>query len=540
MMLQTIREHTQGWIAGTIISIIILTFALWGIHSYFVGGGNTDILAEVNGIQITKHELSLAYERARRQMQGQIGPKTSGMRDDATLKSRALQSLIDIEILKQASVKQGYQVSNAQIDSYLQSMPDFQVNGEFSLEKFQQVLSSTLLSTGEFIELVKTSLMIDQPKLGIIFTSFALPNETENVIGLVNQERDISFIMVPLAYFTSQPMTITPEQIQAYYNQHQSEFMTEEQVSIDYLLLTLKDISSKLNPTEAELKNFYNENINAYTTLPTKGNNKPVIADYASVKDKVRATYIRQHAEEKFAQAKDQLSDITYEHPESLQLASKTLNLPIVSSELFSKNKTGGGVLQSAKVRDAAFSNDVLNLQNNSDVIPLDPDTFIVMHVKSHVPSSLMTLNMVTAKITEKLKLQEAEARAQQFMKSIVTKLQSGEDAQQVAATNKFTWHKVGYIGRYSTKVDSAILDTAFRLPNPTIAGSRVIYGATRLPNGGYALVALHSIKQGTVADQKQATVFAEQVQNSDGLLEYELYKQSVGKKAKVKMMQQS
>src|SRR3990167_4703642 len=371
-MLQTIREHTQGWIAGTIVSIIILTFALWGIHSYFTGGGNTDILAEVNGIQITKQELSIAYERARRQMQNQIGQKTSSTQDETSLKGRALQSLIDIEILKQSSIKQGYQVSNAQIDSYLQSMPDFQVNGVFSLERFQQILSSTLLSPGEFIELIKTSLLIDQPKLGIIFTSFSLPNETNNVIALVNQERDVSYITVPLQYFTSQPIIITPDQIQAYYNEHQSEFMTPEQVSIDYVLLTLKDIAGKLNPSEAELKNFYNENINSYTTLPTKGNRQPVIADFASVKDKVKATFIRQHAEEKFAQAKDQLADITYEHPESLQLAAKTLNLPISTSELFTKDKAVNGVLQSAKVRDTAFSNDVLNLQNNSDVIQLN------------------------------------------------------------------------------------------------------------------------------------------------------------------------
>lgn len=537
-MLQTIREYTQGWIAGTIISVIILTFALWGIHSYFTGGGNPDILAEVNGIQITKHQLSLAYERERHQMQSQVG-RTTGVKDDATLKNRALQSLIDIQILKQASIKQGYQVSSAQIDSYLQSMPDFQVNGVFSLERFQQIMASTLLSTGEFIDLIKTSLLIDQPKLGIIFSSFALPNETNNVIGLVNQERDISYATVPLSYFTAQPITITPDQIQAYYKQHEHEFMTQEQVSIDYLLLTLKEVANKINPTEAELKNFYEENINAYTTLPTKAHNKPVIASYDSVKDKVRATLVRQRAEEKFAQAKDQLSDITYEHPESLQLAAKTLGLPILSSELFAKDATGTGVVQNQKVRDTAFSNDVLNLQNNSDVIPLDSDTFIVMHVKSHVPSSQMPLNTVSAKISDTLKLQTAETNAQQFMRGIVDKLQAGANAQQVATDNKFTWNKVGYIGRYATKVDSAVLDTAFRLPNPALANNQVIYGAARLPSGGYALVALHSIKQGVVTDKKQNTVFAEQVQNSDGLLEYELYKQSVGKKAKVKILQQ-
>ena len=83
-MLQTIREHTQGWIAGTIISLIILSFALWGIHSYFVGGGNNSVVAEVNGTEISREQLTVAYERLRRQAQSQYGANPS--RNEAAFK----------------------------------------------------------------------------------------------------------------------------------------------------------------------------------------------------------------------------------------------------------------------------------------------------------------------------------------------------------------------------------------------------------------------------------------------------------------------
>src|SRR5687767_8060635 len=127
-MLQTIREHTQGWIAGIIITIIILSFALWGIHSYFVGGINNTNVAEVNGTDITKEQLTVAYERLRRQFQIQYGinnPITA--KDETSLKDRALQALVDIEVLKQSSTEQGFRVSNRQIDNYLHSMPEFQI-----------------------------------------------------------------------------------------------------------------------------------------------------------------------------------------------------------------------------------------------------------------------------------------------------------------------------------------------------------------------------------------------------------------------------
>lgn len=628
-MLQTIREHTQGWIAGTIISIIILTFALWGIHSYFIGGANNSVVAEVNGVEVTKEQLTMAYERLRRQAQSQYGLPVTG-KDDAALKERALKAIIDVEVLKQASISQGFRISNEQIDSYLQSMPEFQVDGQFSVDRFQEILSSTLMSTSEFLELIRTSLLIDQPRLGIVFTSFVLPDETNYTIALVNQERDINYMTIPLQYFLSQPIVISPDKIKAYYDAHQNEFLTPEQVNVEYIQLSPNDLAAKFTPTDAMLKSFYNENINSYTqptawklmdilipvpatasadditkaqikaddvarslkngddfltvashnssnNLNSQGmmtlNQVPAelqkavagmttvnqvsdpiktsagfvilkVVDYRQpkmqafdeVKDKVKDTYIRQHAEEKFTEMRDQLADLTYEHPDSLQLAAKTLNLPIQTSELFAKDKAGKDISQYKKVRDTAFSNDVLNLQNNSDVIQLNPETIIVLRIKSHIASTLLPLKDVSNQIEDKLKAEEAESRASSFTSDLLAKLQSGSDPIILANTYKFTWSKAGFTGRYATKVDPAILDTAFRLSDPAAVQKKIVYGKTRLTNG-YAIVALNAVKAGTAADSKQKAVFDEQVQNSLGVLEYELYKQSQTSQAKIEIM---
>src|SRR3989338_9222552 len=130
-MLQTIREHTQGWIAGTIIAILIVMFTLWGIHSYFVGGNNRQIVATVNGVEITKDQLATSYERLRRQVQAQYGIAVTNQQE-LTLKHQALQALISVSVLKQASLKQGFHITNEQIDRYLENMPEFQIDGQFS------------------------------------------------------------------------------------------------------------------------------------------------------------------------------------------------------------------------------------------------------------------------------------------------------------------------------------------------------------------------------------------------------------------------
>jgi len=530
-MLQTIREHTQGWIAGVIISLIILSFALWGIHSYFTGNGTSNIVAEVNGVDVTKDQLAIAYERMRKQTQLQYG--ANAPKNEVELKRRALQAIIDVEVLKQASNSEGYLISDQQIDGYLQSMPEFQVDGKFSVERFQQELAATMLSTGDFLEVIKTSLLIDQPKLGIVLTSFALPEETNYTVALVNQEREVDYLTIPSRQFASAAAAVKPEAVQAYYDEHKNDFMTPEKVNVEYIEVTLAELSKTINPTEAALKNFYSENINSY--VQAEKGAEPKVQSYESVQEKVRDGYIRQHAEEKLAEIREKLADMTYEHPESLQFAASNLSLPIKTSEFFTKDKGAQDISQNKKVREIAFSNDVLTMQNNSDVIQLNPETLIVLRVKEHNPSTLLPLASVTSQIESKLQTAAQDKATETAANDLIAKLKAGTTPEQVATSVSGHWNKTGYLGRYSTKVDTAVLDLAFQLPNPSNVGGKTVYGVTRIPNG-YAIVAVHSVKNGTITDAKQAHVFSEQVQNSQGLLEYELYKQSVIAAAKVKI----
>ena len=116
-----------------------------------------------------KNNLAVAYERYVAKSKVNMVNTSVTAKDETALKVAHLKTLIDIEVFKQASTAQGFRISDRQIDNYLQSMPEFQVDGQFSVERFQEILSSTMLSTSEFLELIKTSLLIDQPKLGIDF-----------------------------------------------------------------------------------------------------------------------------------------------------------------------------------------------------------------------------------------------------------------------------------------------------------------------------------------------------------------------------------
>jgi hypothetical protein len=533
-MLQSIRDRTHGWIATVIISLLILSFALWGIHSYMIGGSYQVDAAKVNGIGIRKTEVNAAYERLHRQLlQSQNSGNDLSASVQASLKVEALQQLINLQALSQASLSQGYRVSENQVDGFLQGMSQFKVNGKFSVDKFEQMLAGALYTPNEFMRFIKTTLLIEQPRLGVIFSSFALPDEIANTISLVNQKRDFEYFILPPQYTLVDPLRVPSDKIEAYYHKHQEEFKAPEQVSLDYIQLSLSDVMGKLHPSDKELKQFYSENISSFSQYKRGKTKNAAVLSFAKVKDKVRQAWLSQKAEEQFANLREKLANMTYEQPDSLKSTAQELGLPIRSTGLFTQETGGKDISSMTKVRDTAFSHDVLSLRNNSDVIQIGRDSVVVVRVKLHLPVRPMPLTMVQGQIARKLQESEINNKTEQVAKHIVQELQSGSDLKKINFRSRpAKWIATGFIGRHSSKVDPAILDMAFAIPK-SAGDHSYSYGIVKVANG-YAVVRLKSVRDGEVNGQNEYRIFAEQIQNTQGLLEYELYKESLFKEAKV------
>lgn len=478
-MLQSIRDRTHGWIAGIIFSVLILSFALWGIHSYFGGNATASVVAEVNGVDITQGQLAAAYERLRRQQQLQSNSSYPiPEQNEAQLKERALQTLVQLQVLKQGSLAQRYFISSSQVDNFLINVPEFQENSQFSMERFKQFLQASSLSAADFLELIKTSLLIDQPRLGLMFSSFALPNEVSHTMLLLNQEREIQYLILPSQHASQQSVSVDPNSILAYYDQHQEEFKVSEQVSIEYIQLTR-------NPKEPDA----------------------------------------------FMNQREKLAKLTYEHPDTLAPAAEALKVSVQSTELFSRDKGSRGVTENPKIREAAFSQDVLVGHNNSDVIEENENTVFVLRVKKQVPASILPFETVKNRIVEKLTLADREAKIAKWANDIRQQLESGASPQTVANQLHAGWKSLGFVSRRSNKVDPAILELAFSMPSPQ--NNKLSYAVAKVSQG-YAIVALKGVRSGSRTGQEN--LFLEQIQNAQGIMEYELYKQSLVQRAKVKL----
>lgn len=265
-MLQSMRERTQGIIAGVIVALICLTFALWGIQNYLHGNEATDAAAKVNGVKITQMELKNAYERSRQQMVAQLGQQFALDQDaQQQFKKQVLQKIIQDQVLLQEAKSLGFAVGEQQLQITITQLPIFQVSGKFSYERYQQLLNNMLYSEDGFFKEMRNVLLLAQLSSGIQSSAFVLPNEVETALQLQQQKRAIGYFLLPLDHFFPQ-VKLTASDILDYYQKNQAEFMTSESVSIEYLQLSTDQLANKLGAAPVEqLQQFYKDNIASYS-----------------------------------------------------------------------------------------------------------------------------------------------------------------------------------------------------------------------------------------------------------------------------------
>jgi peptidyl-prolyl cis-trans isomerase D len=226
------------------------------------------------------------------------------------------------------------------------------------------------------------------------------------------------------------------------------------------------------------------------------------VEPFAKVKDKIRKDIQNEKAEQRFYDMAEQLANLTYEHPESLQLASEELGLPVKTSVYFTR-QGGEGIAASPKVRGAAFGEDVLVRGNNSETIELARNHMLVLRINDHQPEKVRPLEEVQEQIVEVLKREKALEEAKALSASLLQKLHAGEAPTGLAAADSVQWQAKQTIGRDNSEVNGAILDRAFSMPAP---GEGAISSDTvALRSGDQAVVVLYSVRDGDPAAADEA-----------------------------------
>jgi peptidyl-prolyl cis-trans isomerase D len=158
----------------------------------------------------------------------------------------------------------------------------------------------------------------------------------------------------------------------------------------------------------------------------------------------------------------EELSNLAYE--ESIDVVSDQLDLELQTSDFFSEFSTE----YEEVFVSTAFSDIVLNDGENSDVIELSKDRFIVMSLTDQQPERQKVLDEVEDQIVDILRNLGAKQLIDELAQTISSSLRSGDDAQVKAlmAENDLEWNEVGWITRGS-QLPFNVTSKVYKLSKP-------------------------------------------------------------------------
>jgi peptidyl-prolyl cis-trans isomerase D len=231
-----------------------------------------------------------------------------------------------------------------------------------------------------------------------------------------------------------------------------------------------------------------------YHLIKLTGVESPEVQDFSAVRAEVEQRYRQQQAESQFYDKAEQLANLSFENPDSLDVAAEELGLDIQTTELFTRGGTEAGIASESKVVEAAFSEDVLQNELNSSVIELSDTHLVVIHKNKHIPESVLPFESVEPAIKQQLLFDKASQFAREKGEAIVAELKSGADAETLLES----WQPAAFYGRDSEEVSNQILQRAFEMQKPD---AQAQYTGFTADNGNYVVIKLTAVENGQAAE---------------------------------------
>ncbi|CAA0119481.1 Peptidyl-prolyl cis-trans isomerase D [Halioglobus japonicus] len=216
-------------------------------------------------------------------------------------------------------------------------------------------------------------------------------------------------------------------------------------------------------------------------------------ASLEDMQDELRESIQAEEARIALLRTVESLRDLSF-NAEDLAYPAKELGLTVEKANAVTRT-INEGIFSNSVLLEAAFSEDVLEAGNNSEVIEFADNRFVVMSVRNHNQPQVKPLagirDEVIAVVAEETARAAVVAQASQALKQ----LRAGVSLEQLAEAQGYDLQLELGADRRNTAVPPEALRRVFELPSP--AADELSADFVMMPNGDVVVVELLKVNTG-------------------------------------------
>jgi peptidyl-prolyl cis-trans isomerase D len=311
----------------------------------------------------------------------------------------------------------------------------------------------------------------------------------------------------------------TDNELKAYYDQHADLFTDPERLKVAHILVTDKDdkaAQKKINDILAKLKagddfaalaksesadtlsarqggeldwfekgvmdpafekaafslNQKNElsgvvkSAFGYHIIKLLDKQDAAVTAYAKAENVIRQKFIDDKSREIFAEKQQKLSDIGFENPDSLDVVSDELKLPVQKTDFITSAQLPA-VINVPAVSEQAFAEKLRDENINSEVISVSDTVSVMIHIADYKPKVVKPLADVKAAVVMKLQSEKATEKAHEQAVVLLDKVKSNQNFDELVTQLHATVTEKKSLTRFGTDIPSQLSQAVFKLAKP-------------------------------------------------------------------------
>jgi peptidyl-prolyl cis-trans isomerase D len=212
----------------------------------------------------------------------------------------------------------------------------------------------------------------------------------------------------------------------------------------------------------------------------------------------------REQAQALFLDRVRELDNLAFEQPQSLEGLAESLGLEIRTADGVTRD-AGSGIFGNVALREAVFTDDVLERGYNTPAVEYVDDRAVVARVVTRHEPALRPLEEVADSIRQKIVNERARLQVQEAAAQTLASIEAGDSVSDVAADAGLEWQTVELARRNQPGVPREVLDAAFAMMRPAEDGKRA--GQASNAAGDHYVITVTRVQDGDVATMTESEI---------------------------------
>ena len=247
-MMKAMRENTKVVLWIVVVAFVITMFAVWGLDIQSSGhSGGQNVVGKIDDVTITPETYQAIYTQLSQQMRAQNPTGTVTNAQEEMIREQAWENIVNNVLTAREVERLGITVTDEEILNTIRTSPPPEIQqyfqddkGNFDFAAYQQALNNPEADWSSVEQMVRQRVPVVKLNQYLMAQVHVTQSEITRALQEENAKMVAEYVAFPIEEETPEGAGPTDQDVNAYYQSHQTEFQMPEQATLEVVRIPIE------------------------------------------------------------------------------------------------------------------------------------------------------------------------------------------------------------------------------------------------------------------------------------------------------------